>query len=658
MGWEIKKGFEPKGDQPKAIELILNKISNSEKYITLHGATGTGKSATVAFLLSKLKKPALIIAPNKVLAAQLVSELRELLPDTFIGYFISHFAYYRPEAYVPNTDTFIEKDSAIDSEIERLRHEATLGILTRNDVVIVASVSAIFGLGRPDEYAEKLLALDINSKIERDDLIVKMVELGYSRNDINLSRGFFRVRGDTIDIVASSGIEAFRVEFFGDEIEKIDMIEPITGNKIKSIKSFVLPPTSHHIFNNDILSLVIDDIKKELKDRIKYFKKNKKLIEAERIKLRTNNDIESLRELGVTKGIENYSRHFDRRKIGEPPSTLLDYFRENFITVIDESHITIPQISAMYEGDQSRKRTLVEYGFRLPSALDNRPLKSDEFWNKVKCAILLSATPGDFELKNSINGYVEQIIRPTGLIDPKVIVRPRENQFENMLQEVISTINKKERVLITTVTKKYAEQISDKLQENGIKASFIHSDVVTSDRIDTLKNLRMGEIDVLVGVNLLREGLDLPEVSKVIVFDADLEGFLRSERSLIQIIGRAARNMSGEVIFYADKVTPAMRSAINETDRRRMIQERYNLENNITPKPLEKTITSIIERSEKDKKMKYKKVFSNIDEEIEYMEKYMKELAENLKFEEALIVREELLKLKKEKNFYNDEFGI
>jgi excinuclease ABC subunit B len=653
MGWDIKEGFEAKGDQPKAIKEILDRISKGDKNIVLHGATGTGKSATTAMVLSTLKKPALIIAPNKVLAAQLVGELKELLPTTFIGYFISHFAYYRPEAYVPNTDTFIEKDSSIDKEIERLRHEATLGLLTREDSVIVASVSAIFGLGRPDEYRKKLLFVNKIDKHSRDLMIRELVSLGYSRNDMNLSRGNFRVRGDTLDIVTSSGLEAFRIIFSDTEIEELSIIDPATGVVKEKTSQFIIPPTSHHIFNNELIDEVIFDIEKELKERIKHFKKENKLLEVERISQRTKNDIENIKELGVTKGIENYSRHFDRRGVDEPPSTLLDYFNSDFITIIDESHITIPQIGAMYEGDRSRKKTLVEYGFRLPSALDNRPLKIDEFWSKINTSLLLSATPGAFEYNNSKKGFVEQIIRPTGLIDPKISVRSREDQFEDMLKEIGKTIKKGERVLVTTLTKRFAEQVSDKLLEKGIKATFIHSDVQTSDRLDTLRNLREGEIDVLVGVNLLREGLDLPEVSKVIVFDADMQGFLRSDVSLIQIIGRAARNVNGEVIFYADKISPAMEKAINETNRRRDIQIKYNIDNNIVPMPLEKTITSLVNRGKKGKKT-LSQEFNTIAEEIEFLEEEMRNLSKSLKFEEAMLVRDEISRLKKESKNYND----
>lgn len=653
MGWDIKEGFEAKGDQPKAIKEILDRISKGDKNIVLNGATGTGKSATTAMVLTTLKKPALIIAPNKVLAAQLVGELKELLPTTFIGYFISHFAYYRPEAYVPNTDTFIEKDSSIDKEIERLRHEATLGLLTREDSVIVASVSAIFGLGRPDEYRKKLLFVNKIDKHSRDLMIRELVSLGYSRNDMNLSRGNFRVRGDTLDIVTSSGLEAFRIIFTDAEIEELSIIDPATGVVKEKTSQFIIPPTSHHIFNSELIDEVIFDIEKELKERIKHFKKENKLLEVERISQRTKNDIENIKELGVTKGIENYSRHFDRRGVDEPPSTLLDYFNSDFITIIDESHITIPQIGAMYEGDRSRKKTLVEYGFRLPSALDNRPLKIDEFWSKINTSLLLSATPGAFEYNNSKKGFVEQIIRPTGLIDPKISVRSREDQFEDMLKEIGKTIKKGERVLVTTLTKRFAEQVSDKLLEKGIKATFIHSDVQTSDRLDTLRNLREGEIDVLVGVNLLREGLDLPEVSKVIVFDADMQGFLRSDVSLIQIIGRAARNVNGEVIFYADKISPAMEKAINETNRRRDIQIKYNIDNNIVPMPLEKTITSLVNRGKKGKKTLSQK-FNTIAEEIEFLEEEMRNLSKSLKFEEAMLVRDEISRLKKESKNYND----
>ena len=653
MGWEIKEGFEAKGDQPRAVKEILDRVDRNEKNIVLHGATGTGKSATMAMVLSTLQKPALVIAPNKVLAAQLAGELKELLPTTFIGYFISHFAYYRPEAYIPNTDTFIEKDSSIDKEIERLRHEATLGLLTRKDSIIVASVSAIFGLGRPDEYRKKMLYVKLLDQNNRDFIIKELVGLGYSRNDMNLSRGNFRVRGDTLDIVTSSGLEAFRIMFFDNYIEELSILDPITGVVRDKSTEFIIPPTSHHIFNSEIINDVIFDIEVELKERIKFYKKQNKLLEIERITQRTKNDIENLRELGVTKGIENYSRHFDRRKVNEPPSTLLDYFDGEFITVIDESHITIPQIGAMYEGDRSRKKTLVEYGFRLPSALDNRPLKIDEFWGKVKTNLLLSATPGSFEYNNSKKGFVEQIIRPTGLLDPVISVRSRNDQFEDLLKEIGITIKKGERVLVTTLTKRFAEQISDKLLEKGIKATFIHSDVVTSDRLDTLRNLREGGIDVLVGVNLLREGLDLPEVSKVIVFDADMQGFLRSDVSLIQIIGRAARNVNGEVIFYADKISPAMERAISETNRRREIQIKYNYDNNIIPMPLEKTITSLVNRGKKNN-INFNYKFDSISDEIKFLESEMKNLSKNLKFEEAMLVRDEISRLKKESKNYND----
>ena len=653
MGWDIKEGFEAKGDQPRAVKEILDRVDRNEKNIVLHGATGTGKSATMAMVLSTLQKPALVIAPNKVLAAQLAGELKELLPTTFIGYFISHFAYYRPEAYIPNTDTFIEKDSSIDKEIERLRHEATLGLLTRKDSIIVASVSAIFGLGRPDEYRKKMLYVKLLDQNNRDFIIKELVGLGYSRNDMNLSRGNFRVRGDTLDIVTSSGLEAFRIMFFDNYIEELSILDPITGVVRDKSTEFIIPPTSHHIFNSEIINDVIFDIEVELKERIKFYKKQNKLLEIERITQRTKNDIENLRELGVTKGIENYSRHFDRRKVNEPPSTLLDYFDGEFITVIDESHITIPQIGAMYEGDRSRKKTLVEYGFRLPSALDNRPLKIDEFWGKVKTNLLLSATPGSFEYNNSKKGFVEQIIRPTGLLDPVISVRSRNDQFEDLLKEIGITIKKGERVLVTTLTKRFAEQISDKLLEKGVKATFIHSDVVTSDRLDTLRNLREGGIDVLVGVNLLREGLDLPEVSKVIVFDADMQGFLRSDVSLIQIIGRAARNVNGEVIFYADKISPAMERAISETNRRREIQIKYNYDNNIIPMPLEKTITSLVNRGKKNN-INFNYKFDSISDEIKFLESEMKNLSKNLKFEEAMLVRDEISRLKKESKNYND----
>ena len=641
----------PAGDQPAAIESICARLQEGSEHVILHGATGTGKSATMAWTLAKIGRPALVLAPNKVLAAQLAAELRDLLPETFVGFFISHFAYYRPEAYVPSTDTFIEKDSAVDSEIERLRHEATLALLTRQDVVIVASVSAIYGLGRPEEYRKRLCKVERGDILDRDELIRNLVGVEYHRNDVALERGRIRVRGDVVDVVLASGDHAYRVEFFGDVVEDIATIDVTTGEVLERPEAIFIPPASHHVFDPELRDAVITDIRDELSTRLAALKKSGKILEAQRLEQRTKADIEALETIGMCKGIENYSRHFDRRQAGKPPSTLLDFFPENFITIIDESHVTVPQIAAMFEGDQSRKRTLVEHGFRLPSALDNRPLRGSEFWSRVGQSIYMSATPGPWEAAHSDGEYIEQVIRPTGLVDPSVEVRPTKGQFDDLLEQIRVRIGVNERVLVTALTKRFAEQVSDRLLEAGIKATFLHSDVPTSERLNILRRLRLGEHDVLVGVNLLREGLDLPEVSLVAVFDADTQGFLRSATALIQIIGRAARNPNGAVVLYADNMTPAMASAISETNRRRNKQISFNTQHGVDPRPLHKEVVDIVARATRPAKAEIiedEPIDATIRREVEAVEQAMIGAAKSLRFEEAALLRDELSSLRRQ----------
>lgn len=636
----------PSGDQPKAIREILEKFHAGERKVVLYGATGTGKSATTAWVIEKINKPTLVICPNKVLAAQLANELKELFPNNKVCFFISHFAYYRPEAYIPSTDTFVEKDSAVDDEIERLRHEATTALLTRNDVIVVASVSAIYGLGRPEEYRKNLLEFTIGQEYERDELIRKFIALGYARNDSNLERGKLRVRGDVIDIIPSYGDHAMRLEFFGSNIEKIAILDYLTGKVTETPESVIIPPASHHIFDPSIQEEVIKDIKKELKSRLTYFKKANKLLEEQRLNSRINNDLEMITQTGSCKGIENYSRHFDRRLTGEPPSTLLNFLPEDFLLVIDESHITIPQIGAMYEGDQARKRTLVDYGFRLPSALDNRPLKGSEFWLRDPKTLMLSATPSKFEAGNAESSFVEQVIRPTGLLDPRVRVDKNLNRIDQLLKHINDRIARNERTLVVTITKKQSEQLSIYLTEQGVKNAYLHHEVSTSDRINILRKLRKGQIDVVVGVNLLREGLDLPEVSLIAILDADNQGFLRSYSALIQIIGRAARNPNGEVIMYADRVTPAMSQAIDETNRRRGVQQEYNTQNNIVPKALSKSMSFITDvkeeiRPQTEKVLTKDELINSLKSEIASAKLQMDQASSNLSFEEALMWRDE-----------------
>ncbi|MFD9396117.1 excinuclease ABC subunit UvrB [Streptomyces sp. NPDC060000] len=591
--FEVVSPYQPSGDQPAAIAELAKRVEAGEKDVVLLGATGTGKSATTAWMIEKLQRPTLVMAPNKTLAAQLANEFRELLPNNAVEYFVSYYDYYQPEAYVPQSDTYIEKDSSINEEVERLRHSATNSLLTRRDVVVVASVSCIYGLGTPQEYVDRMVPLRVGDELDRDQLLRRFVDIQYTRNDLAFSRGTFRVRGDTIEIFPVYEELAVRIEMFGDEIEALSTLHPLTGEIISDDQQLYIFPATHYVAGPERLERAANDIEKELGERLADLEKQGKLLEAQRLRMRTTYDLEMLRQIGSCAGVENYSMHFDGRLPGSPPNTLLDYFPDDFLLVIDESHVTVPQIGAMYEGDASRKRTLVDHGFRLPSALDNRPLKWEEFQERIGQTVYLSATPGKYELSRG-DGAVEQIIRPTGLIDPEVVVKPTEGQIDDLVHEIRTRVEKDERVLVTTLTKKMAEDLTDYFLELGIQVRYLHSDVDTLRRIELLRELRAGEFDVLVGINLLREGLDLPEVSLVAILDADKEGFLRSGTSLIQTIGRAARNVSGQVHMYADKITPGMERAIEETNRRREKQVAYNTANGIDPQPLRKKINDIV----------------------------------------------------------------
>jgi excinuclease ABC subunit B len=595
--FKVVSDYQPSGDQPAAIEEITQRIRAGEQDIVLLGATGTGKTATVAWVAEQLQRPMLVLQPNKTLAAQFANELRQLFPDNAVEYFVSYYDYYQPEAYVPQTDTYIEKDSSINEEVERLRHSATNSLLTRRDVIVVSTVSCIYGLGTPQEYVDRMLRLRVGEEHDRDSILRRLVEIQYTRNDMSFTRGTFRVRGDTLEIFPVYEELAVRIEFFGDEVERLMTLHPVTGEVITEDQELHVFPATHYVAGPERMERAIKGIELELEDQLATFERQGKLLEAQRLRMRTTYDIEMMRQVGSCSGIENYSMHMDGRSRGSAPNTLLDYFAEDYVLVVDESHVAVPQIGGMYEGDMSRKRNLVDHGFRLPSAMDNRPLKWEEFLERIGQTIYLSATPGNYELDKvgGVDNTVQQIIRPTGLIDPEVVVKPTKGQIDDLIHEIRTRSDKEERVLVTTLTKKMSEDLTDYLLDAGIRTRYLHSEVDTLKRIELLRDLRLGEYDVLVGINLLREGLDLPEVSLVSILDADKEGFLRSDKSLIQTIGRAARNVSGQVHMYADKITPSMEAAIDETNRRRQIQVDYNTEHGIDPTPLRKKIADITE---------------------------------------------------------------
>ena len=662
--FEVISDYIPSGDQPKAIAELADRINAGEQDVVLLGATGTGKSATTAWLIEKLQRPTLVLAPNKTLAAQLANEFRELMPNNAVEYFVSYYDYYQPEAYVPQTDTFIEKDSSVNSEVERLRHSATNSLLTRRDVIVVATVSCIYGLGTPQEYVDRMIRLQIGDSIERNKLLRKFVDIQYKRNDMAFERGTFRVRGDTIEIIPMYEELALRIEMFGDEIEKITTLHPLTGEIIRDETEMFIFPASHYSAGPETMNRAISAIEIEMEAKVDEFERQNKLLEAQRIRMRTTFDIEMMRQLGFCSGIENYSRHIDGREQGSPPNCLLDYFPEDFLVVIDESHVTVPQVGAMYEGDASRKRTLVEHGFRLPSAMDNRPLRFAEFVERKGQTVYLSATPGKYELEKTGGQFVEQVIRPTGLVDPQIVIKPIKGQIDDLVYEINLRAAKNERILVTTLTKKMSEDLTDYLMGLGIRVRYLHSEVDTLRRVELLRELRSGEYDVLIGINLLREGLDLPEVSLVAILDADKQGFLRSATSLIQTIGRAARNVSGEVHMYADSITPAMAQAIDETNRRRAKQVSYNLEHGIDPTPLRKKIadiTDLITKEAEDTEGLGSKVASSgirvsghslprqeLIGLIESLTDQMKLAASDLSFELAARYRDEIRELKKE----------
>ncbi|MFT8310780.1 MAG: excinuclease ABC subunit UvrB [Sporolactobacillus sp.] len=655
MDFQLASHFQPQGDQPEAIHTLVDGIRNGQKHQTLLGATGTGKTFTMSNVIAQVQKPTLVIAHNKTLAGQLYNEFKEFFPNNAVEYFVSYYDYYQPEAYIPQTDTYIEKDSSINDEIDKLRHSATSSLFERRDVIIVASVSCIYGLGSPEEYSSLVLSLRPGMEKERDAMLRQLVDIQYSRNDINFTRGTFRVRGDVVEIFpASRDDHCIRVEFFGDEIERLTEMDPMTGEIVGERDHVAIYPASHFVTGQEKMKRAIVNIQKELEDRLKVLNENGKLLEAQRLEQRTRYDLEMMEEVGFCSGIENYSRHLTFRKPGESPYTLMDYFPKDFLIMVDESHATLPQIRAMYNGDQARKNVLVDHGFRLPSAKDNRPLKFEEFEERVNQIVYVSATPADYELEHS-NKPVEQIIRPTGLLDPEIEVRPIKGQIDDLYDEINIRIKKHERVLVTTLTKKMAENLTDYLKGMGIKVNYLHSEVKTLDRIEIIRNLRRGEFDVLVGINLLREGLDIPEVSLVAILDADKEGFLRSERSLIQTIGRAARNAEGRVILYADRVTDSMRLAMDETARRRKIQKKFNEVHHITPTTIQKAIPELIKATyevEKQdgsgKKKKKKMTKSERNKAIIGIEKEMKQAAKSLDFERAAELRDALYELKAE----------
>lgn len=643
--------YKPSGDQPQAIEKLVDGIKEGKRDQVLLGATGTGKTFTIANVIKEVNKPTLVLAHNKTLAGQLYSELKELFPNNHVCYFVSYYDYYQPEAYVPSTDTYIEKDSSINDEIDELRHYATSSLLSYDDVIVVASVSCIYGIGEVEEYRNKMLSLGVGDIVERNTIMAKLVEMMYERNDFDFKRGTFRVKGDVLEIIPTNqNTKGYRIEFFGDEVDRISEIDTLTGAIIQNKKTISIFPASHFVTSDEKLIEAVKRIKLELADRIQYFKDNNKLLAAERIEQRTNYDIEMLTETGFCRGIENYSRHMALRGEGETPTTLMDFFPKDFLLVIDESHVTLPQVRGMYNGDRARKMNLVDYGFRLPSALDNRPLKFDEFEQKINQVIYVSATPGDYELEKTNHYFIEQIIRPTGLLDPTIEVRPTTGQIDDLIGEIKARIEKNERTLITTLTIRMAEELTNYLKDIDIKVAYLHSEVKTLERMRIIRDLRLGKYDCIVGINLLREGIDIPEVSLIAILDADKEGFLRSERSLIQTIGRCARNASGHCIMYADKITDSMENAINETKRRRGIQEKYNEEHGIIPQTIHKEIRDLISNVDEDtketkpKKQDKKEILKMIDE----IEEAMKQAAKDLDFERAMELRDALFELKAE----------
>jgi len=665
--FQVVSDFQPAGDQPKAVEALAAGVERGDRFQTLLGITGSGKSATIAWTIEKVQRPTLVIAPNKSLAAQLANEFREFFPHNRVEYFVSYYDYYQPEAYLPSSDTYIEKDSSINDEIERLRHSATWALVSRRDVIVVASVSCIYGLGTPEEYTKHVLPVSRGMEIDQRAILRQLVDMQYERNDMNFIRGKFRVRGDTIEVHPAYEEQGIRIELFGDEVERISRVDPLTGEILEVLEEVVVFPATHYVAGEERMRSAIQRIEHELQERLAWFEKEGKLLEAQRLRMRTSYDLEMMQEVGFCNGIENYSRHIDGRAAGQPPHTLLDFFPKDFLLVIDESHVTVPQLHGQYEGDRSRKETLVDHGFRLPSAADNRPLRFDEWYARVNQCIFLSATPSDYEIGQS-SQIVEQIVRPTGLTDPEVVVKPTKGQIDDLMEQIRLTTEKGDRVLVTTLTKKMAEDLTDYLLELGVKVRYLHSEVDTIQRIEILRDLRLGEFDVLVGINLLREGLDLPEVSLVAILDADKEGFLRSETSLIQTMGRAARNVDGQVIMYADKVTDSMQRAISETNRRRGVQEAYNREHGIDPQTIRKAVTDILAtlrpdgngeapRPGKDrrsrKRDKVRSDFAELPQEelerlIRTLEEEMKEAATDLRFEYAARLRDEIHDLKRE----------
>lgn len=652
MDFKIHSKFQPTGDQPQAIQKIVENLEDGITDQILLGVTGSGKTFTVANVIEKINRPALIMAPNKTLAAQLYNEYKQFFPENAVEYFVSYYDYYQPEAYIMQTDTYIEKDSSINDEIDKLRHAATAALLNRRDVIIVASVSAIYGLGSPEAYKKRSIPIDVETGFERNELIKRLISLRYERNDIAFERGKFRVKGDILDLHPSYQDTGYRFEFFGDDLESISEINTLTGQKIRNIKRITIMPATHYLTNEDT-KVMFEAIKKEMEERVHFFQKEGKLLEAQRIEQRTKYDLEMIEEIGYCKGVENYSRYLTGKSEGEAPDTLIDYFPEDLVVFLDESHISVPQINGMYKGDRARKKALIDNGFRLPSAYDNRPLKFEEFFVKIPQVVYISATPSDYELEHSNGEVVEQLVRPTGIVEPSIDIRETKNQIDDLMDEIKTRTARKERILVTTLTKKMAEELTDYYLEYGIKVKYMHSDIDTLERTEIIRGLRKGEFDVLVGINLLREGLDIPEVSLVAILEADKEGYLRSRRSLIQTMGRAARNVEGHVILYADRITGSMQEAIDEVNRRREVQEKYNLENNINPKSIVREIAESIvdyeieKENETNKAIKQYKSEKDVEKEIKKLDKQIKKLAEELNFEEAIKLRDKMNELKK-----------